>query len=119
MATTDEIYAIAAVFSPVQEGGAQDALPALCAAAEAELTARLRPGIGPEDCRESFLCAAAMMAAAALLSGGMGAVSAFSVGSVSVQTGSAARTAADLRTQAALLMRPFCRGGFSFAGVLG
>lgn len=118
---TDEIYAVAAVFAPcAEEDGAKSALRAMCGAAEEELRSRLRTGITPEGCRQSFICAAAMLAASAFCAGSAAqGVRAFTVGSVSVTAGTGGQTADELRTQAALLMRPFCRSGFSFAGVCG
>lgn len=117
----DEIYAVAAVFAaPAEESGAQNALMAMCGAAERELLARLRTGITAESCRESFICAAALLAASAFCAGGAAqGVRSFTVGSVSVATGAENRKAEDMRVQAALLMRPFCRSDFSFAGVRG
>lgn len=118
MARTEEIYAVAAVFArPEAESAA--ALRALCAAAEQELTASLRPEVTAEACRESLICAAALLAAGRFCAGGAAAgVRAFTMGSVSVTAGGA-QTADDLCTQAMLLMRPFSRRGFAFAGVRG
>lgn len=115
---TADIYAIAAVFTG--SGSEDQVLLALCRAAEQELTARLRPGLTPEDCRESFVCAAALLAASHFGSGRTaGGIRSFAVGSVSVSAGGESQTSEDLRTQAMLLMRPFCRGEFSFVGVRG
>ena len=65
-AMTEEIYAIAAAVASPGEGE-KDLLELLCAAAERELTAALRPGVTAADCREAFLCAAGYLAAAGLL----------------------------------------------------
>lgn len=86
-------------------------LEPLCAAAAAAWTARLRVGVGPEDCGDAFLCAAAFTAAAGLAAGEGGAVS-FSAGDISVNLGSSgdrARRAEDLRQAAERLMEPFVR----------
>lgn len=111
---TEEIYTVAEVFAQAGETG-REALRQLCGAAEVELTAELRRGILPDDCRGSFVCAAAMLAAshylAARTQGGR-----FTVGDVSVSD-AGAESAAALRTQAGLLMRPFCRGELAFLGV--
>lgn len=114
MAMTEEIYTVAEVFAQAGEAG-REALRQLCGAAEVTLTAELRRGILPDDCRGSFVCAAAMLAAshyiAARAQNGR-----FTVGDVSVlETG--AESAEALRTQAGLLMRPFCRGELAFLGV--
>lgn len=115
----EEIYTVAAVFAGVH-GEKDAALERLCEAARAEVTANLRRGVAPEECRQSLLCASAMLAASHYLAarGGCG-VKSFTVGEVTVNAGEAVSTAADLRTQAELLMRPFCAGGFHFAGVRG
>lgn len=99
-------------------------LEALCTAAEAEVTRRLREETTPEDCGDAFACAAALLAAAGLLpcrSGGD--VEQFTVGSVSVKTGSGGQiceAAAAMRRQAASIMAPYWGdGGFAFQGVRG
>lgn len=116
MAMTDEIYTIAAVFAGVGEKEDRT-LAKLCDAAETELTARLRRGIGPGDCRGSFICAAAMLAASHYLAARTAGVKSFTVGAVTVTSGGENTDAADLRTQAELLMRPFCTGSLGFLGV--
>ena len=109
----EEIYALAASFAGVD--GGDKALRALCKAAECELAARLRSGVSPEDCRDSFICAAAWMAVAGY---GSAAESCgeFSVADVTVRPGGNAAAQA-LRRQAETLMAPWCGGGFSFRGV--
>lgn len=114
---TDEIYAVAAVFAQTQKQP-DETLRTLCGAAETALQASLRRGIAPEDCRGSFICAAAMMAASHYITAQAASpVKSFTVGEVTVTTGTDAGPAADLRTQAELLMRPFCTGGLQFLGV--
>ena len=58
----EEIYALALTF--LGGAGEDTALRAACKAAEAELGAKLKPGISPEDCSDSFVCAAAWLALA-------------------------------------------------------
>lgn len=111
---TDEIYTIAAVFAGVGENE-EPTLEKLCGAAETELRARLHRGIAPEDCRGSFICAAAMLAASHFLAARTAGVKSFTVGAVT--SGGEGTDAADLRTQAELLMRPFCTGALGFLGV--
>ena len=115
MAMTDEICTIAAVFAGVGENE-EPTLEKLCGAAETELRARLRRGIAPEDCRGSFICAAAMLAASHFLAARTAGVKSFTVGAVTVTSGGEGTDAADLRTQAELLMRPFCTGALGFLG---
>lgn len=99
-------------------------LTALCAAAEAELTRRLREGLSPEDCGDVFPCAAALLAAAGLLpcrSGGD--VEQFSAGDVSLRTGGGGQVceaAAAMRRQAASMMAGYWGDdAFAFQGVPG
>lgn len=116
----EEIYTVAAVFAGVSEQERDAVLEGLCDAARAEVTARLRKDVAPDACRQSVLCASAMLAASHYLAATAGGgVKSFTVGEVTVNTLAAAGTADDLRTQAELLMRPFCTGGFHFAGVRG
>ena len=117
----EEIYAIAAaIASPSAEEA--DILELLCGAAEAELTASLRPGITAAGCREAFLCAAGYLAAAGLLAGRGGAVEQFAAGEVSIRTGSTGNRGEELRSLAGRLMAPYSDGGadaFAFRGVPG
>lgn len=112
----------AAIVHPSEEE--MPLLTALCTAAEAELTRRLREDVAPEDCGSVFPCAAALLAAAGLLpcrSGGN--TEQFSVGDVSVRTGGGDRTgeaAAAMRRQAASMMAAYWDDdAFSFQGVKG
>ena len=114
---TDEICTIAAVFAGVGENE-EPTLEKLCGAAETELRARLRRGIAPEDCRGSFICAAAMLAASHYIAARSATpYKSFTVGEVTVTSGGENRSASELRTQAELLMRPFCTGALGFLGV--
>lgn len=85
----------------------QPLLTALCEAAETELAQRLREGLSPEDCGGAFPCAAALLAAAGVLSCRSGGdVEQLSVGDVSLRIGGGgqSREAAAMRRQAASMM---------------
>ena len=100
----DEIYKVAAVFASPGEDD-RETLRTLCTAAETELSA-------------SFLCAAAMLAASHYIAARSATpYKSFTVGEVTVTSGGENRSASELRTQAELLMRPFCTGGRFFLGV--
>ena len=110
-----------AIVRPAEEEEAL--LDALCTAAEAELTGRLREDVSPEDCG-SFPCAAALLAAAGLLPCRDGGdVERFTAGEVSLQTGGnggLCAAAGLLRRQAAAMMAPYwADDSFAFAGVRG
>lgn len=98
-------------------------LAALCTAAVGEVASRLRPGLTAEDCGDAFLCAAAMTAAAGLMSCRSGGeAEQFSAGDVSLRIGSGdgSRAALSMRRHAAELMAPYwADDGFAFAGVKG
>ena len=123
MALRDEIYQMAALFAPA--GTDEQMLRSLCSAAEQSIKAKLRPGVTVDDCHDSFVCAAAWIAVSYLPEGAqMRQVQSFTVGEVSVTEAEAASVsgaAACLRTQAELLMAPYCAsgGGFAFLGVRG
>ena len=99
----------------------QPLLAALCTAAVDEISGKLRPGLTAEDCGDAFLCAAAMTAAAGLIScRGGGGVEQFSAGDVSLRTGDNRQAAEILRRQAAGMMEPYWTDDrFAFAGVKG
>ena len=100
-------------------------LAALCTAAEESVTRRLREGQTPADCGETFYCAAALLAAAGMLTcrdTGDG-VEQFTAGDVSMRLGQssgACESAAALRRQAERMMAPFWADDqFAFTGVRG
>lgn len=122
--TTEDIEARA---EALLGGGTTDtektALSAVCAAARAELAARLREGVSPEDIGETFVTACGMLAVALCMeSGSVGDVSAFSAGNVSVtrKTGETGVSAASLRKQAERMLAAYLTdSGFYFQGVRG
>lgn len=103
--------------------GEEELLEALCTAAEAELSGRLRKELTPEQCQDTFFCAAAMLAAAGMLAcrESVGAEQ-FTAGDVSLKLGGsgACEASALLRRQASALMAPYCGDdAFAFVGVKG
>ena len=93
-------------------------LEALCTAGSAALTAKLREGLTPADCRADFVAAASLMALAALdeLDEDRN-VEQITAGDLTIRKGSRAAAANCLRTQAELMMAPYMRDGFLFRGV--
>lgn len=118
----ENILKLAAAISQAA-AGERELLEALCAAAEEELSGRLREERTPEQCGDAFLCAAAMLAAAGLMAcRESGGVEQFTAGEVSLRLGGsgAGEAAALLRRQAAALMAPHWRDdAFAFVGVRG
>jgi len=92
-------------------------LQRLCTAAEAQLKSRLRKDVKVEDCVDSFVCAAALLAAAdfSAVSAAFGAKS-FTAGPISVSREDE-KASKSLREQAAMMMAPFCQDAFCFMGV--
>lgn len=102
----------------------QPLLTALCAAAADETARRLRPGLTAEDCGDAFLCAAAMTAAAGLIScRSSGDIEQFSAGDVSLRSGGnsdSGKAASAMRQHAAEMMEAYWTDDcFAFAGVKG
>lgn len=99
------------------------ALEALCRAAQAELSGKLRGGVTPEACAGAFPLAAAWLARAGLCAGQSAGdtPTSWSAGAVSVSGASSAGDRADtLREQAYRLMAPYLKDGeFFFRGVRG
>ncbi len=119
----EKIFRLAAV---IAQAGEEETplLEALCTAAEAQTAQRLRKGCTAGDCGDAFCCAAAMLAAAGMLTcRGGGEVEQIQAGDVSLRLGTgggACEAAAVLRRQSALLMAPYWEDdGFAFAGVRG
>ena len=111
---------LAAAISQAADGE-MPLLEALCSAAVEELTGRLREEWTPERCGNAFSCAAAMLAAAGMLTcRANGGVEQFTAGEVSLRTGDGGQAASALRRQAEALMAPYWQDdGFAFAGVRG
>ena len=96
---------------------------AICAPTEAELASRLGTEVSPADCGDAFSCAAALLTAAGLLACRTGGeAEQFTVGDVSLRTGSGGSGggAETLRRQAERLMAPYWQDdGFAFLEVRG
>ena len=117
----EQILGLAALIARPEEEE-KPLLEAMCTAAAADLTRRLRDGMKPEDCGDAFPCAAALLAAGGLLACRSGGdAEQFSVGDVSVRTGGGScEAAAAMRRQAAAMMAGFCGDDeFAFLGVRG
>lgn len=101
------------------DGGQEEALEALCRAAQAELAGRLRPEVRSEDCEDAFILACAWLALAGLAAGETGG-GRFTAGEVTIQEGDGAARAAALRLQAETVLGPWLADrGFAFQGVPG
>ena len=118
MTIKEQVFAQAALLAGELEGKQQDLLNALCAAAVASLTARLKEGITPEDCKADFIAAASLYALAALGETAEDAVEEFKAGDLTVkQGGQRGAVSRCLERQAEGIMMPYVADRFSFAGV--
>ena len=119
MILTDQVYAQAALLAGQLEGNQVDILRALCAAATASLTARLREGLRPEDCKADFIASASLFALAALNRIREGdSPEQITAGDLTIRKNAAADPAsAVLRNQAELMIAPYLKDRFSFRGV--
>lgn len=116
MVVLDDVLSLACSYVQAGEED-REVLTRLCAAADARLRKSLRKGIAPEDCADSFICAAAMLAAAdfSAVSAAFGARS-FTAGPVSVSL-TDEKVCKSLREQAGILMAPYCQDAFCFLEV--
>ena len=115
MMLTDQVFAQTSLLAGEMDKRQTDLLKILSSAAVSHLTARLREGIFPEDCRAEFVAAASLYALAALNEAG--GSEEFRVGDLTVKRGSSDTPSRCLHRQAELIMMPFLRDRFSFQGV--
>ena len=113
-----QIFAQAVMLAGSIEPKQEALLRLLCASAESALTARLREGINPEDCKADFVAAASLYALAALSeTDKLANLESFTAGDVTVRKGSADAACRCLRYQADLMISPYSKDRFTFRGV--
>lgn len=110
----DQVYARALLLAGEPDAGEREVLRLLCGAVFDSLEARLREGMMPEDCREAFVTAAALEAAAELKS--LEGIGEFRAGDLTVKSGETA-SAEMLRHRAERLMAPYLKDRFLLVGV--
>ena len=119
MTLKEQVFAQAALLAGQLESERMDMLNVLCTAATASLTARLKEGIRPEDCRADFVAAASLFALAAL--NGVqdtGSLEQISAGDLTIRKGTGGDAASNcLRNQAELMIAPYLKDSFAFLGV--
>ncbi|MBQ8237415.1 MAG: hypothetical protein IJZ39_04645 [Oscillospiraceae bacterium] len=118
MSLAEQVYAQAMLLAGDLTVHQSQILSALCMAACASLTARLRDGLRPEDCKADFIAAASLLALAAL--NGVdedAAVEQITAGDLTIRKGSRDAAANCLRAQAELMITPYLKDRFSFQGV--
>ena len=119
MTLKDQVFAQAALLAGQLEGEQKDILHALCMASTTALTARLRDGLTPDDCKADFIAAASLFALASLNGvKNAGSLEQFSAGDLTVRPSGNADAASNcLRNQAELMIAPYLKDRFSFMGV--
>ena len=118
MTLKEQVFAQAALLAGQLEGRRLEMLDVLCTASVASLTARLRPGLTPEDCKADFVAAASLYALAALNEvGDTDRLEEISAGDLTLRKSSADAAANCLRNQAEIMIVPYLKDRFSFRGV--
>ncbi|MBQ9148294.1 MAG: hypothetical protein IJX69_01880 [Oscillospiraceae bacterium] len=118
MSLSGQVFAQAVLLAGELTQRQRSILEALCMAATATLSARLRDGLTPEDCKADFIAAASLMALAALNGVDDDArVEQITAGDLTVKKGSRDAAANCLRSQAELMIMPYLKDRFSFLGV--
>ena len=119
MNLSEQIFAQAVLLAGSIDTRQEALLRLLCSGAASSLSARLRDGITPQDCKADFVAAASLYALAALSeTDDMAQVESFTAGDVTVKKGDKVSAASQcLRYQADLMISPYTRDTFSFRGV--
>ena len=120
MTLTQQICAQARVLIRDMGSENQALLEVLCRSAEVSLTAKLRKGITPEDCKADFIAAASLYALATL--DGISEtvqVEEFQAGDLTIRQSSDRKAAASscLQRQADMMIQPYLKDRFTFLGV--
>ena len=118
MTLKEQVFAQAALLAGPLEDQQIHILDALCRASTASLTARLREGLQPEDCRAEFVAAASLYALAALNSVKSGEqMEQVVAGDLTIRRRCTDAASVCLYTQAELVIAPYLKDWFSFRGV--
>ena len=121
MTMTEQTYAQALLLAGELSEHEQQVLRALCTAKVSMLTARLRRGLTPEDCKADFIAAASLYALSALESvADVDQAEEFRAGDLTVKRGGGSGGSAAsncLRNQAELVITPYLEDRFAFVGV--
>ncbi len=117
MTLVQQVYAQAMMLSGLEDAMQSQLLQTFCRSSVVSLTARLRSGLTPDDCRADFVASAALFALAALSeTDALAGLEQLQLGDLTLRRsgGPAARC---LRNQAELMMAPYLRDKFSFRSV--
>ena len=118
MTLKEQVFAHAALLAGELDHRQTDFLNLLCGAATSNLTARLRTGLTPDDCKADFVAAASLFALAALNGiQGDGDIAEFKAGDLTVKRTGADAASRCLQHQAQLMIAPYLKDSFTFMGV--
>lgn len=117
MTLTEQVYAQALLLVGQDNNVQEELLNLFCRSAVVSLTAQLREGLTPNDCKADFVAAASLYALAAVAEcDEIGNLNHIQVGDVTVKRGGGPATAC-LRNQARMMMSPYLASGVAFLGV--
>ena len=117
MSLTEQVFAQALLLAGELTDHQQQMQRALCTAKVSILTARLRKGLKPEDCKADFVAAASLLALADLGSiGDEDRLEQISAGDFTIRKGSRDAASNCLRAQAELMIAPYLKDRCSFRG---
>ncbi len=120
MMLADQVYAQAAMLAGKLEEKQAGLLRVLCGISTSSLTARLKEGLTPGDCKADFVAAASLYALAALNEAAQDTdLQEFKAGDLSIKKGSSGKDAASrcLERQAEMIIGPYLKDHFAFLGV--
>lgn len=118
MTLSEQIYAQALVLTQDSQHADLPLLEVLCRCAENSLRQNLREGLTPEDCKADFIAAASLYALAALSEmDEISQLQEIKAGDLTMRRGSTDSAACCLRYQAEIMIKPYLKDRFSFAGV--
>ncbi len=118
MTLTEQTLAQALLLAGELTEHQQQVLQALCTGTVSILSARLRKGLKPDDCKADFIAAASLMALADLGSiRDDDRLEQITAGDFTIRKGSRDAASNCLRAQAELMIAPYLADRFSFRGV--
>ena len=118
MTLKEQVFAQAALLAGQMDTQQTALLDALCTSATVSMSARLRDGLTPEDCKADFIAAASLFALAALNGAkDFGKPEQFMAGDLTVRFGQGDAASRCLYHQAELMIAPYMQDRFSFLGV--
>ena len=112
MTLSEQAFAQALLLAGGLDPKQETLLKLLCRGATSSLTARLREGVSPEDCKADFVAAASLFAVAAMSEAGQLQDEADT--DVTQRSSSSNAAANCLRYQAELIITPYLKDSFTF-----